>query len=133
MSRLPHWEARLAALIAAHRDAPFAWGAFDCITFAGDAVVAVTGRDPLAGLRGHWHTALGAARLLRQRGGLMQAVLATLGDPLPHVRLAGPGDLVLTSREQALAVVHRSSALLPASRGLAHVSMGGWQMGWRVE
>ncbi len=51
VTRVPDWEARLAALIAASRHRRFQTAVHDCGTFAADAVAAVTGVDPLASLR----------------------------------------------------------------------------------
>ena len=50
--RAPNWDTRLAAFIEARRNTPFAWGSHDCAMFAGDAVIAITGRDPFAAWRG---------------------------------------------------------------------------------
>lgn len=52
MLRVEGWERRLMALIEERRRAPFAWGTNDCISFASDAVMAITGIDPLAAWRG---------------------------------------------------------------------------------
>ena len=43
--RLPDWTARLAGVIRAGEDAPFAWGTFDCCLAAADAMLATTGVD----------------------------------------------------------------------------------------
>ncbi len=66
--RLPDWDARLAALIVACSQRTFAWGAHDCMTFAGAAVEALTGDDPVADWRrrhgGDWVSLATAAALL---------------------------------------------------------------------
>jgi hypothetical protein len=68
----------LARYLAERRAMPFAWGrkGNDCAAFAGGAIKAQTGRDPLAGLR--WSTATGAARLIARLGGMEAAVSARL-------------------------------------------------------
>ncbi len=52
--RIEGWETRLAELVEARRRVPFAWGSNDCISFAADAVMALTGVDPLAAWRGSY-------------------------------------------------------------------------------
>jgi hypothetical protein len=62
--------------VAIHR--PWAWGAVDCCFWAGDWIMAATGRDPLAPYRGTYDSALGAARLIKGRGGLVEMVGAEM-------------------------------------------------------
>lgn len=59
---------------------PFADGSTDCAMTAADWVLAVTGCDPAADLRGHYRTALGRERLLRRLGGLEAAMASRLAD-----------------------------------------------------
>jgi hypothetical protein len=76
--------AALAAYVAGREAVPFAWGTNDCVTFAAGAVLALTGRDPLAGI-GTWKTERGALLQLRRRGGLIAAVSSVLLPiPLAH-------------------------------------------------
>lgn len=58
------------------------WGYTDCTLFAGDWVVAATGKDPGAELRGTYFDADAAAAILRASGGaerLVGAKLSALG------------------------------------------------------
>jgi hypothetical protein len=77
------------------RDAAFGWGAHDCCTFAADWVLAATGRDPMADLRG-LDSALAAMRRLRDLGGFLAAGTAGLGEPVPGL-MARRGDVVLVA------------------------------------
>ena len=69
----------LAAYIAAREAAPFAWGSNDCVTFAAGAVLALTGRDPLADLP-PWNSERAALIGLKRRGGLIAAVSSVLAE-----------------------------------------------------
>lgn len=91
-NRYPDWPERLAQYIDARRHAPFAWGVNDCAMFAADAVVALTGVDPVPSVRGTYDDARGAADLIDAAGGLRELV------PLPAktVGHAQRGDIVLS-------------------------------------
>jgi hypothetical protein len=94
--RYGDWPERLARCIAAARTRRFAWGEHDCALFAADCVQAMTGRDPAGAYRGRYRTALGVARLLRQRNSdLAGAWTAALGAPLANPAYAQRGDVVV--------------------------------------
>lgn len=92
--RHPDWPERLAAFIEARRHVPFAWGSNDCATFAADALVALTGADPMAALRGRWAGQEQALQVLQQLGGLGRAGCRVLGRPLPQLAAAPRGAVV---------------------------------------
>jgi len=71
---------------------PFCWGKHDCVNFANGYVKAQTGKDHLAEF-GEWSTALGAARKIKQAGGLEAALDARFTRINPN--LAKDGDLAL--------------------------------------
>lgn len=80
---------------------PFAWGSErnDCVSFAAAAVLASTGRKiDFRGAR--WHTAIGAARLLKRLGGLEAAIDAEL--PRVAVPFAQRGDVVAVQGKRGL-------------------------------
>ncbi|TIS98770.1 MAG: hypothetical protein E5W88_05075, partial [Mesorhizobium sp.] len=68
LTRLPDWDRRLARMVTAHMSLPGLWGAADCLLTAADAVMATTGHDFAAGIRGRYKTAKGALCLLKRRG-----------------------------------------------------------------
>lgn len=130
--RLADWPVRLAACIEAARFVPFAWGVHDCCTFADDAVIAVTGQSRMAGLRGKYSTARGAAGVMRRHGGLDGAVTRMLGDPVPRARR---GDVVLFESllGPALGVCVGPQIAARGPDGLVLLDMSAAQMAWRVE
>lgn len=133
--RLADWEERFAQLVHESQLRAFKWGAFDCCTFAADAVEALTGDDPMRHLRGQYRTWRGAAVLVRRLGGLRQAVVDVLGAPMPHPAMAQRGDVVLVRGEQApaLGVVVGSAALVPLQTGMQRIALGDWLAAWRVD
>lgn len=66
--RLPRWEARLMDFIRDTHGKAFAWGERDCALWACDAVLAFTGVDLAADLRGRYDTEIGAGRAIIECG-----------------------------------------------------------------
>lgn len=121
--RLPDWGSRLAALVEERRDAPFAWGRHDCAMFAADAVLAITGRDPLAAWRGAYSTEEGGAAITDPAGGFeafMVAAFADHGSPDCPVAFAQRGDVALIQLRNlvSLAVVLDGVVAAPGTDGI---------------
>lgn len=136
--RLPDWPGRLAALVDARLQQPFAWGSNDCCAFAGDAVLQITGTDVLAGLRGMWRTRKDAARVLRNLGGMRAAVSSVLGRSVDPA-FARRGDVVLIdtgSHERLsrsiLAVSLGGRCVAPTAKGLKTIPPDFVATAWRV-
>lgn len=126
------WPTRFEAFTLARRSMPFAWGANDCCSFAGDCVQALTGVDAAATLRGH-ATAKQAYRALQQHGGVAGIATAAWGQPIPAA-FAQVGDVVLTKagKRDMLAVCNGGTALAPGAHGLVSVSMADATLCWRA-
>lgn len=143
--RVVFWEAHLAALISARAAAPFAWGTQDCVTFAADAVQAITGADPIAGIRGTWHDAAGAeaaiAAFFGCPGRIDQATHAMAQrQAWPEVppALAQRGDLVLVPAGPPSgglvvpAICTGERAMHPGSAGLVATPMTRAIRAWSI-
>ena len=131
--RLPDWQPRLAALFAARQAEPFAWGRFDCCLFAADAVLAVTGHDPAAELRGTYATEQEAAHVLRRVGGVAGVAIRRAG-PVVVPQLAQPGDVglsMLDPERPSLAVWGGGAWHAAGTIGLAHVPAEAVVRAWR--
>lgn len=136
MTRLENWPSLLAAWVERVRDRPFHWGEWDCAIAASDAILAITGEDPLAGLR--WADAKGAARQLDAEGGLEAGVTARLGAPIAAAS-AQRGDLVLMLNPESekasrefVAVCLGHVAAAPSAVGLAFPEMRHAIKAWAV-
>lgn len=95
-ARVLGWRAALMAYLEAAAKEPFAWGQMDCAQFAGRAVEAVMGANPVADLRGTYDTPDGAWATVRRAGHhhLVDMVEARLGAP-QRAQKARRGDVVL--------------------------------------
>lgn len=132
--RLPGWPELLAACLQAVATTPFAWGRHDCCTFAGDAVQAIRGADPMADLRGAYKSQRSAAKVLKAEGGLPAAVSRRLGEPKAPL-LAQRGDVVLFTMQgtgPALGVCTGSSFCAPGPQGLVVLGMQAALAAWSV-
>ena len=140
LCRVPGAPEALSELLAARRDAPFAWGVHDCCLFAADAIRAQIGADPAESLRGRYATALQAQRVIALCGGSLAAIAtAALGPPLQHALLACSGDVGLVRAPTAdddsgevLAVCLGEWWQVPARDGLALRPLTDGLMAWRV-
>lgn len=91
--RLPDWRERLVDFIAARRAVPFDWPAHNCALLWADAIVAMTGQDVAANLRG-FRDAAAAARGLKRAGfDGVRAFCAATFEPIARP-LFGDGVLV---------------------------------------
>lgn len=125
MTRLPGWQRRFADLVRARSQAAFAWGQFDCVLWAADAVQALTGTDLAASMRGAYTNAAEAAHLLRQHGGIQQlpgqhlcpkpVACAQVGDVGLYAAAHRP-TLVVCGGAHWLAAAPLGLALIPAAQ-----------------
>lgn len=131
--RLRDWQSRLADCLAERMALPFAWGSQDCVMFAADCAAAMTGEDPAAGVRGSYRSATGAARVLKDRGGLAAIAADALG-PEVGALMAQPGDigLVANSGQPCLAVWAGASWYAPGPDGLAQFPLEEALHVWRL-
>lgn len=134
LTRLPGWEVRLRELIEARRTAAWAWGSFDCASFAFDAATALLGADPWKDIRGRWTSRSSAQATISALRGLPMVLSSRLGRP---IRAAGAwrGDLGLVRAAEGLAVV----VVMPegligplSSGGLNVVGREHCSVAWRV-
>lgn len=134
MMRVDGWEIRLAEAIEEARHRPFEWGAHDCATWAIDVRRALTGEDMAAEWRGRYRTAKGAARHMMKSGyaTLADAARDKLGEPLPTVRMAQRGDIVLDPEGEALGICAGRICLFLSEAGLTDRALVACSMAWRV-
>ena len=130
--RAPNWPEALADHVERRRNVPHQWGTNDCCRYVADAILAMTGRDPMADLRGVT-TARAAARLLRTTS-LQALVTQRLGEPLPSPLLAQRGDavLVLQAGEPLLALCLGESWAAPGLAGVVVADMQRAVTAWAV-
>lgn len=138
LRRLPGWEAHLTGLIRRSRQRPFEWGAFDCVTFAADAVVAVAGFDPFLAWRGRYRDIAGATGLAAVAGEdlLMGASrhLTWLGVPEGNAASARDGDIGAWQgpRSAVMGVYVSRFLALPGTKGLCYLPREEACAAWRI-
>lgn len=94
MTRIENWEIALDKIVRERLRAPFEWGVQDCCAFAADVVLAITGADPMAELRGYADEEEARATLEREGwSGVFRAMQKVLGRSVP-VSMAQRGDVV---------------------------------------
>lgn len=133
MTRLQDWQVRYAQFTASRAHTPFCWGTNDCVTFAADAVYALTGVDLAPPhLRLH-RTTREATEAIKLHGGMGGIATGALGQSVSPL-MAGVGDVVLiqAGRREHLAICNGLTALAPAKQGLANVSMELAVRAWKV-
>lgn len=125
--RLPNWGNRLAETVAEWRARPFRWDR-DCGRWAAACVMAQTGEDPLADLRGQYRTKREALKLLAE------TPMAERLDgmfPQVHPAMAQRGDIALT-QGLCLGCVMGGEALFYFEDGMTMVPRGEWSGVWGV-
>lgn len=133
MTRKHDWQLCLEAFVHERKSMPFAWGTNDCTIFAADCVQALTGVDVVPAEARGYTTERQAARILKERGGLIGIATAAMGEPLPPL-LAGIGDVVLSKAgaHDMLAICNGGTCIAPGPDGLVHLGMATATMCWRV-
>ena len=133
MTRRPDWPDRLEAAIEAARLRPFSWGEHDCAGFAADVVLAISGVDPMAALRGSYTTQHAAVRLMARGGGLANMTTAALGEPCA-MGLVGRGDVVLacTPLGPSLGICLGVECAFVGPDGLVMLRRSRCEQGWRI-
>ncbi len=135
--RRQDWPERLAELIEARRQMPFTWGVFDCAMFAADAVVAVTGEDPLAAVRGRYSTEAAAEAITDAAGGFeafMVEQFRAFGAPQcpPEFLQRGDVGLVRYGNQLSAAVMLSGAVAAPGINGLSFLAPRMLVRGWAV-
>ena len=131
MGRHADWPARLNAYVCDVQRNEFAWGRFDCCTFAAGAVQAMTGEDPMAAYRNQYRSRLEAALALRETGsGTLAGTLEGIfGPPVPGAQ-GRRGDIAW--HEGCCGVVMGRFAIFITSQGLGTVVISRLEGAFRV-
>lgn len=136
LERIPDWADKLTALFERRQGIPFAWGGNDCVSFACDAVEAITGRDPLGGYRGRYAS---EAEALEHLAGLDSGFIGqmkALFRPLPHVALRrlwrGDVALIRQGKTVSVGVFNGGQFWAPSDSGITPVPFKAGLRGWGV-
>ncbi len=126
----------LGSLFLLRHQTPFKWGSSDCLTWAAECAIAVTGADPIAHLRGRYSTAIGARRILRREGLNDVADLAAAlwpEIPIAHARIGDWAAVPDPDGAATLAVVFGDRLACRGEAGLGFLPLMAARRAWRVE
>lgn len=132
--RFTDWQARLIALIEQRKTHRFEWGVQDCCLWPADAVLAMTGVDHAANLRGTYSSSRGGGSVLRQLGGLAAAMALCRGPEVPPL-CAQVGDVGLVRAESGRevgAVCLGEQWIAAGKDGLGLLPLEAASRAWRV-
>lgn len=137
MRRLTGWEGLLDAELEKARTLVFAWGENDCVTWAANIVLALTGEDLIAPQRGSYPDEESARRVIFDEGGLDTDFAANLEAcvdarlPRIEVPFARRGDLVRWGNALGVCAGADSFFLTPKN-GVRPIRTLRCQSAWRV-
>ena len=125
---LPDWENRLSETIAQWQDRPFRWDR-DCARWMAAFVIAQTGEDPLADLRGQYSTKREALKLLAEKP-MAERLDAVF--PRVHPAFAQRGDIALVQESCLGCVLGEDALFFFAEGGMTTVPRAQWDGVWGV-
>ena len=131
VQRYRDWQSRIADLVASKESHPFEWGKQDCALFVCDAILAISGHDPAADVRGY-KTDRGAARVVNRLGG-MRAIGNTRFGAEIHPMQAQVGDvgLIEIDGRESFVLCGGAHWIGPGPDGLVRMDIGTALMAWR--
>lgn len=132
--RYEDWPKRLNRIISECQEKKFQWGKHDCCLFAANVILELTGIDYAAELRGSYHSAKNAQRVLKGLSGVRGIAGSALGEEISP-KLAQRGDIVLVESEgqgETLAVCVGNYCVAPGLEKLERKAMSSALAAWRV-
>jgi hypothetical protein len=100
MARLDNWQTNLSQLINDKKEEPFNFPTWNCLMWAIDGILAVSGNDYGKDYRGKYETELGAARILKKYYEVdtcQEFLEKHLNNEAKPIAFARNGDIVLTN------------------------------------
>lgn len=132
--RRSDWQQRLSMEAIRLQNVPYEFGEHDCILFAANCVMAMTGEDPADDIRGRYKTEIGAARIIKNSG--FKSLGDMIADRLPEVAMdqVRRGDVVLCNgpHGEFAAMVVGKTCVGPGRDGMLHIPLSQALRGYRV-
>ena len=127
--RKSNWEQVLSDYLASKRNEAFAYGSFDCAHFVAGAIEAITGENPMEGIR-EYNSEIASLRVLKELGfdDLEQFMDSKFTSIL--VGFAQTGDIAL--HDGSLGIVIGSKAVFATEIGYTFVDRSEWVNAWEV-
>lgn len=133
--RLQGWEKSLSEHIENEARIPFEWGVSDCLMFAGNAALTITGHDPIAEARGQYNDIRSAAELSATIGIKTEEIFDRFYER-GQIAFARRGDIVLKNQNQGatFGIVYNGKAIFKVEGvGLVYEPLRSVGITWRVD
>lgn len=133
--RVDRWEVLLAELLDEGLKTPFEWGVHDCAVWSFDVRAKLRGEASAADAwRGQYRSAGGGYRVMRKLGwdSYEDVARALCGAPLPTVRLAQRGDLVLAAGGVGFGIVAGGFVAGIGEHGVTSAPLASCMLAWRT-
>lgn len=142
LQRKENWDTRaFHDFLVSRANTPFSWGSNDCATFTGDGIMAITGTDIMAELRGYTSGVGAMTKILEVTSGtsLEDAVVWVANEhgltERTHPLMAQRGDLVLyrnADGELACGVIHLNGRHIvsPGESGIMRIPITSVSRSW---
>ena len=139
--RYDYWEAMLDSFLTGRRSMRFVWGKNDCVMFACDAVLVMTGEDLARGFRDTYDTARSAKQTMQDLGASSVGELADIWAKRYKLRTLPPsfaqrGDWMLLDRDQgeSLGIVGLNGLDVhaPGLEGIVELPVSEGLRAWRI-
>lgn len=130
--RLTNWQLEFSKCISENWRKPFKWGEHDCVLWAANNTLAITGSDPALEFRGTYDSALGAARILKEHGGMEALISSKFESVRPAFANVGDILLVMQNEQPMMAVCNGQTMLAPGEFGLVALPTLSAVNAWRV-
>ena len=128
MKRLPNWQTLLSDYLLSVDLQPFKYGSLDCGSFTAGAILAMTGVDPIAEIRGTYRTRKAAFAAIRSLSnastmeGVADYLTERYGLAETPVLCAHRGDPVLIGHgaksSMGIVAMHSGEILSPGEKGI---------------
>lgn len=134
MTRFPDWEKKLHRICQERMHMPFAFGSNDCTLFVMDAILAMTGTDLGAAIRGTYSDKSGAASVLTEEK--LSAIAEANGIEQVPIKFARRGDAVMMIQDGAMSMgivsLDGIRALFTGNDGLERFPVLECHRAWRI-
>jgi hypothetical protein len=129
--RRADWQNRLTDYLRERHRLPFEYGKWDCALFAAGAVKAMTGKDPMRGLRGYKSLTAGLRKAKAKGHADHVAAVAAMFAEVPP-SMAAPGDIAIVDGGKSIGIVQGASIYVITESGLGLVPLTAAERAFRV-
>lgn len=133
--RIENWDIALGKYILECAPKAFEYGVCDCVIFASDAVLLMTGIDPMLEGRGQYSNMRDGAMLIKKHRGSYEGIMDFYFERIENIRKTQRGDIVLKQTDEgpAYGVCWNGKGYFKKDRGYTMHHLSDCEIAWRVE